>query len=161
MSLNPPSFLDIPSRELKPMTEEQSKAFFTLFILEKQDNNDAALKLLKEVSQQSRQGEVTVKRLQLYGIYNNVSPALMVFIALIMRNFGELTLWTYTLHKALQSEHKTLNMDVFAELFPWGLPSDEQASKLWDEQKKLGDGNYLDSLEAYDLLEHHPIKFPL
>lgn len=156
----PPSLLDIPSVDLHPMTEGQSRVFLMTTLLEMSENADELSELLKQTYEQTQQGTVIVDRLQKFGVYDKVTPGVIIFIASIARSFGEITLWVYTLHKATEKRKEPLNMSALSELFGLGFPSEEQAMQIWDAQKKVGNplGNALDTPETYGLKELQPSK---
>jgi hypothetical protein len=49
---------------------------------------------------------------------------------------------------AIRGEIKTADIDmgVFADLFPFGIPSQEWVQKMWEDQKGVATGNKWDNL---------------
>ena len=142
-------FLDCEQSELQAMTEDQSRNYLHLMMVEQRSGlefpgND----FQKEV--ESDFGFSLIKaRLEAVNIYDRVSKPLLLFITLLCDTPAELVLWAYTLTKiAEENPNGQIDFLLFSQYFPFGIPTKDGFSRLWDAQKGDGPhGNWLDRME--------------
>lgn len=154
------SLLDFPAREMKPLSDKETKNFMSIFLAEQQGKKDIEKKILTDYSNDSRACEALVRRLQAAGAYSRISPLCIVYISTLAESFGDVAIWTYTIFKTACTETQPLTISMFSELFPWGIPTREQKDLVWNKQKRQG-GNAFDLPETYNLDTWEPVRFPI
>ncbi len=162
---NFPSYLDIPANKILPMTKSETEDFFRLFMTERDwgSKKQMQLDMLNDFVSRFRFARDFIRRLQAVGVYDKVSPFLIVFLGTTISSPADGTLWAYTLHKATKGSEQVLTIGGWAKLFPHGLPGEDQKLACWNAQKSADGeyGNSLDAPDVYGLSRMNPVEFPL
>jgi hypothetical protein len=81
-----------------------------------------------------------------------VSMPVVLFIGNLMSSPGDAVMWAYTLTRMFDRKGSLITMSDLATAFPWGFPTDDAKSRIWDDQKGYTHGikcdNILDSYSA-------------
>lgn len=121
---------------------------------------DNALAGINEELKQSREFYVLKQRFSVFGL--EVDPRVVAFLATILLDTkGQVSMYVaYLAYKAKQKGTKTLDFDLFLEIFKEGFPSSEDLLMLWLKQKvkrenKMQSDNLLDFDAASQSLIQH------
>lgn len=76
-----------------------------------------------------------------------ISPSLLIFLGMISNSPGTSVMWAYScLLKAQESDTNYYGIDAWAYDFPFGIPTDDEMQRIWEQQKE-GGNNWLDRNE--------------
>ena len=149
---------------LAPMSQEESRVFMNCGLKEMHTPGDEVYdeKLLEDCLRHPSFATI-VHRLEHAGIdwQKVVSFGAMMFVATLdtMDRFGNAVLWAYTLLYLSADEKERITIELLAQHFPVGFPSQEAISKVWGSQKghAMGDDdvdNFIDKPDWWhDLVE--------
>lgn len=131
------------SKDINPMTVEQSKAFISMNFLER--DRQAWVGLQADLSKDFL-WNVLQKRADVYKLKYTVP--MLAFVRFITDSPGKAVMWVHALKRLEQNIKGEVSMTTLAYAFPIGFPTDAALSKLWDEQKGIGGAvdNYLDTV---------------
>ncbi len=133
--------------KVRPMHEHESEMFMNMFLMErvhKEKGTEPPEKLRIEM-RQTLPFQILEQRLEQSNA--KVTLPLLVFIAALCETPGMAVMWAWTLSfMALQTGGKEIDFEFWTTYFPMGLPTDEEAHRVWDAQKESGKplGNNLD-----------------
>lgn len=134
--------------ERREMTPKEAEYFCNLFFTEKDG-----------LSAPEKDGAPTGYRIMLQrigwsgrdlGPDGDITPSLLLFTTILSDRPGTAVLWAYTLVKMCE-DYDQVNLDAFAEVFPWGVPTNEGYRRIWEEQKDAAapNSNGLDRPEVW------------
>lgn len=155
-----PSLTDFPSLR-RPMTQEESEIFLRAMMAEESDLG-GAIDLSNPMRSFPGLGElpfamaVFCKRLEVYSPGTEVTPAAVMFMLCLCKNPAMAVMWAYTVHRVFQSRGR-FTMGVFADQFPFGIPTEEGYREAWRAQKRVDEtpggmprsDNLLDSSDGW------------
>lgn len=132
-----------------PMSDQMTKVFLTCSMNEQVETFPGEE---LELSFQYRMAEIRAKSIDL-----QMTKAVKTFLSALCTSPGEVVMYLYAMkYCALYEKIDIVDMNAFSSMFKWGYPSQEDLSKIWDQQKgfKLGlkkVDNLLDTLREEDL----------
>ena len=91
-------------------------------------------------------GKVLFQRLKVCSEAKIEKGLAVLIVVMANGNPGNLVMWAYTMHKMNKGSLITIN--DFAEKFPFGVPSEEGFSEVWDSQKDTVNGGNLIDVSA-------------
>lgn len=120
----------------RQLTKMEMNAIISATLNEELINKDKDVLDLLEGKPQSSIATVLYKRINSVCSYK-ITPAVALLSEMIAKNFGQSTmLCAFMQYKAHQLGIKTINVEIFCrDIFPWGIPTDEELQRLWDLQK--------------------------
>jgi len=132
------SLLDCKENELRPLTPEEMKLFMSICMryhsqetLVTPDSDfwiesDPVSRFLKAC---------ICMRLEIVGV-RVTEPVYMLIVAYGADGPGDMVLWAYALFQlSKRLGRKELNMDDLVNAFPFGIPTEEGKSRVWNSQK--------------------------
>jgi hypothetical protein len=129
----------------RPMTKDESQIFIGAMMnptLEATFDADFADEL-------QFSGKVLHRRLETCSTVKITKGLALLIVVMANGNPGNLVMWAYTLHKMNKGE--VLNINDFANTFPFGVPSEEGFSAVWDSQKdSVNGGNLIDDVKNWN-----------
>lgn len=149
------TFFEMKDADVRPMTSEEAGIFLGLSIREmgkSEPLNAYELHALAEKDNWPFGLKVLVNRLC---VSNNddlrYTPEVVLLCGAFSTNPGSAVMWAYTLVREALKRGKPINISVFTECLPWGIPTDDAKRRLWNEQKHYRGvaDNWLDASEAY------------
>ncbi len=147
------SLLDLKREHLRPMTEEESKLFASVFFNIKGDTMTGSEFLKKAEAMEAPQALMIIaKRLASFTTEERFDPAAVIFVASLCGKAGDCALWAHALIDGAKRFGGELTLEDFStRMFPIGIPSDEGMSAAWDSQKdsSMPNSNVLDSRSSY------------
>jgi hypothetical protein len=149
----PASFLDLPRKDFRPMTEDESGMFIRACML---DIKDSTLTDFSSV-EGSMPHATVVARLRAAGLDITMS-AFLAILSWSNGRPGDFVMWAYTAsHIARNKGIKLIKHEDLVNAFAMGIPTEEAREKTWDAQKvpidKHVDGmsdNYIDDLSFWN-----------
>ena len=142
------SFLDAGPGDIRPMTYDESETFLKAVMIElhygEELDSENAAKL-------GPIGQIFESRLRGTGVKVSFWTALFV-ISLGKGSPGMAVMWAYAIKRLYEKTGECVDIRAFAEAFPVGVPTEEFADLLWDEQKREGAplGNGLDDRKNWE-----------
>lgn len=124
----------------RPMTKQESEMFISVMLnpeLDTQFDEQFANKL-------GFSGKLLYSRLSEFS-KAKITRGLALFVVVLSNgNPGNLVMWTYTIHKMYKG--KVVTIHDFVDQFPFGVPSEEGLSAVWDAQKSPTGANMIDNI---------------
>jgi len=145
----PASFLDVPNDERRPMTETETRNFFSAIMADMNGAEPGDFSVIEGTMPYA----TIVARLKAAGV-DLTRGALLAMVSWSDGRPGDLVMWGYTASQiARTSNKKLITCNDMVEAFPFGIPNDAAREKIWDAQKVPVDkhesgmsDNYLDIL---------------
>lgn len=147
----------------KPMTEDESRTFLTLMMMEMNIETGKTKPELLAQMDKDLEGclgyQILKSRLALFK--EKFSPTMQVEVlpqilcALMCDRPGNAVMWAYTLNEIFIKTRKPVTLKSVTDFFPWGFPTQEEYSKCWDAQKaeNMPMGNMVDDFKNWSLPE--------
>ena len=116
----------------EPLSEEYSKNFLKLLMAKKNERPLAESKLAKDFLAQ-----IFLKRIEGYELKFTVTDFFFAFSATIaFNNPGKVMILLRLCYQYWRDESETLiGIEYFAQIFPWGAPTDGELKEMWYSQK--------------------------
>lgn len=163
------SFLD--TKNYVPMTKEQVSIFMGIVVSPESATLSCADPEVQDDINNVPQLSILCSRLT-QAEKQKLSLDLLLFLSCVITSPGEAVLWAWTIHcymircvKGAGLHHNEdlgldvsatlggismVNLDTFTrKIFPFGLPSEAEANRIWDSQKLPTGGNALDLEETW------------
>jgi hypothetical protein len=121
----------------RAMTEEETDIMLKMMMAEMQFKKTGS----------DPQGDQMEEQLYGFGPYailksrlaNPTTLYLRVFISMLCKTPGDAVMWAYTLYLMWcdkgGDKDQPLDLEIFTEYFPWGVPEADEYKVIWDEQK--------------------------
>jgi len=146
--------------KVRPMTEEESKLFITVSLLEMK-GGDTLQKLEKTfLEKQDFLYTVMTTRLE---AFKKISPTLdigigpKIFCTLISDRPGMVVMWAHTLNELFVKQGKQVTLSDWTMKFPYGIPTEKEYERMWDLQKVIPEpgvfktDNMVDDFKSWSL----------
>lgn len=148
----PASFLDVPSDERRPMTEEETRNFMSAIMSDMQ----AAVPGDFTKTEGTMPYATIVHRLKSADV-DLTTGAFLAILSWTDGRPGDMVMWAYTASCIARSSNiKLITCNDLVSAFPFGIPTNEARKKTWYAQKVPEDkrepgmsDNYLDRLELW------------
>jgi len=116
----------------EPLSEEYSKNFLKLLMAKKNERPLAESEVTKDFLAQ-----IFLKRIEGYELKFTVTDFFFAFSTMIaFNNPGKVMILLRLCYQYWRDENEALiGIENFAQIFPWGAPTDEELKKMWDSQK--------------------------
>jgi hypothetical protein len=139
-----------PMSMIRQMTKEETMAFMGLFQMK---SEVGPVKKIREFFGKDADIftiDVFLRRLEAATPEMEYCAQTILMMAQLAPNVASIVMWAYTLVQETRI-NGVVDMEVFADLFPNGFPTEEGYSQLWAEQKNYNGArdNWLDVKEAW------------
>ena len=130
----------LDAKKFVPMKEEDTKTLLTLSLMQqsadagKEDVTD----IIKELSKAKDQNlACKIIETRLAGLGYNVHLLVLIFLSTLLESPGEAVMYAhYMAYKAKKHGKKDIDLNFLCmDIFPWGFPTKEDLSEVWDGQK--------------------------
>lgn len=137
----------------QPLTQEISKFLISLLFIDDNDSQIVELKnnMLNPQHKELSSGIAIILQKRFCEQYNfSFENRLLILLSQLIDSPGKAVMYgTYFAYWAKKNNTKKITLDHFCvSVFPWGLPTEEETSKIWREQKvkrkEGGSDNLLD-----------------
>lgn len=133
----------IPKFEFKgkPLTQKQAKLFVTLLFKKDTEEPINISSLKNEFS-----AKILIKRIEVYKLKFNISDMFLIMsIETFIDNPAKLIILLRLCYQHWQKTNQTfLNINEWANIFPWGIPTEQELHNMWKSQKHPEYNNLLD-----------------
>lgn len=145
----PASFLDVPNKDRRPMTDVETKNFSSAIMADMNEIKPGDFTALEGTMPYA----TIVARLKAAGV-DLTFGALLAMVSWSDGRPGDLVMWGYTASHIARTHNKTLiSCNDMVDAFPMGIPNHAAREKIWEAQKVPVDkqepgmsDNYLDIL---------------
>jgi hypothetical protein len=133
------SLIDAATR---PMTKDESGIFMAAMLNPKlKEEFDEAFS-----EELGFPGKVLYRRLSVFSTAKISKGLALLTVVMSNGSPGNLVMWTYTFHRMNKGE--MISISDFTDVFPFGVPSEEGLSDIWDSQKH--NGNLIDDVANWN-----------
>lgn len=149
-----PDLRSVPSCDRRQMTREESGTFIQASMAGSagKDAPKSASDLVREFDSGPLAVRIMVRRLALGEPELRFSPMTVLFLCSLCETPAKVVQWAhYLVQRSYEVAPAVVDTGVLAEDFPWGFPTEEGMSALWDLQKRSDApcGNALDGAEPW------------
>lgn len=123
--------------ETRPMDEDETRTLTQLVLASCDASHDpvAAWQKMQEEPQAPLGLKIMAKRLEVWGV--SFDPFLGMFVLCLCDRPGKIVLWCYTIGLMEKELGRPPTIEDFSmRFFPMGVPTEEEYSRIWDDQKE-------------------------
>ena len=137
------TLLDVPAAGRRPMTKDESELFIRIVFAQANGEAVCSAEALRRMVAEERSPlvvRIIVGRLSLASESLRYHETTVLFLASLSKNPAHAVMWAHYLVTRTASLGCPISTAELSRDFPFGFPTDDAASVIWDAQKvRLGD----------------------